>query len=108
MPGAGVAAHLGADQAVDGEEAHLGGGGDGAAAAEGGRGFGESVRSVGVAELGEGESVGGRAERVADGAAEQTAPYAGTEVLLFGAAPHGRGCRGHDVPSPRIPVCAAL
>ncbi len=100
VPGAGVAADLGADQAVDGEEGHLGGGGDGAPAPERGDGSGESVRSVGLAQFRQGGPAGARPQRVAERPAEQTAPHPGPEVLLLGTAPHGCGCRGHDVPSP--------
>ncbi|EDX23660.1 hypothetical protein SSAG_03450 [Streptomyces sp. Mg1] len=73
VPGAGVAADVGADESVDGEEGELGGGGDGAEAAVGGGEFGQAPRAVGLADAVQGEAGDGRAEGVADGGAEEGA-----------------------------------
>lgn len=91
VPGAGVAADLGADQPVDGEQGELGDRGDGAAPAVGGDEVGDGVGPVGGADLLQREAADARAECVADGAAEQCAAYPAAEVLLFGTAPDGCG-----------------
>src|SRR5205823_2949309 len=48
---------------------------------------GDAVGAVRLADRVEGVEFDARAERIADGSAEQTATYPAAEVLLFGAAP---------------------
>jgi hypothetical protein len=98
VPGAGVAADLGADQAVDGEEGQLGQVGDRAASAVGGRQVGQALRAVRLADPGQGQRLDGRAQGVADGRAEQRSAHPAAEVLLFGPPPDGPGCRTHPRP----------
>lgn len=99
VPGTGVAADLGAYEAVDREEGQLGGGGDGAAAAVGGDEVGDPVRAVGGTYLVQRQRGDPGAQRVADGPAQQTAAHPGAEVLLLGTSPDGCGSCGHAAPS---------
>ncbi len=98
VPGAGVAADLGPDQPVDGEERELRDGGDGTAPAVRRDEVGHALRAVGGAYRLQGEPGDSRPERVPDGPAEQGPPYPAAEVLLLGAAPDGCGPCGHRAP----------
>lgn len=107
VPGTDVAADLGADQPVDGEQVELGDRGDRAASAVDGDEVGDGVGAVGRADLFERETGDGRTERVADGTAQQTATYPAAEVLLFDTAPDSCGSCAHRAPSPSSYGCAA-
>src|SRR5690606_29744357 len=88
----------GEQQALGREERHLRVVGEGAAAAVGAVEVSDALRAVTGADLGEGRKLDGRAERVADGAAEEAAAKAGGKERggRRGSAVHTNSRRGFD------------
>lgn len=107
MPGAGVAAYLGADQAVHGEERHLGVIGDRAAPPVGGYQIGHALLAVRLADRVDRVEFDTGTERIADGAAEQTAAYPAAEILLLRAPPDGAAARRAHAGTPLRPASHA-
>ncbi|GFN04675.1 hypothetical protein Smic_32310 [Streptomyces microflavus] len=108
VPGTGVAADLGADQPVHGEQGELGERGDGPASAVRGNVVGDPFGPMGLTDPFQREP-GDPGPSASRWPAEQRPADPAAEVLLLGPSPDRRGPCAHPAPSRhRVRLCGPL